>query len=277
MTARFADLRPHERKVYSQFGEDGVIEYLLSVLSPVTPFAVEIGVWVGPGFTPGAQECNTRALRERPGWRVLQIDGAADEDHPLVTREFVTAENVEGILRTHHVPGDLALLGLDVDGMDYWIWAALSPAYRPRVVVIEYNGMFSDLDVAKVVPYDPGFRWDGTSWTGASLGALVRLGRRKGYVLVHCTESNSFFVARECVGGDEVPSPQEIYSRRWGYSAAPVRDPRRRPWVDCGSEFDVKRKLRYLWRHYRERFQLIGRPPGGPIVAWPAERPKGGD
>jgi len=253
--SRFADLRPHERKVYSQHGEDGVIEHLLSVLTPAAPFAVEIGVWWGPGLTPGAQECNTRALRERPGWTVLQIDGAADADHPFVRREFVTAENVGSVLAKYAVPADLALLSLDVDGVDYWIWNALPETYRPALVIIEYNGMFSDLDVAKVVPYDPEFRWDGTSWTGASLGALVRLGRRRRYVLVHCTESNAFFVAGEHAGPEPPPPPQEIYARRWGYSAEPVADPLMRPWVDCGSEFNLWRKVRYLWAHYRERLR----------------------
>jgi len=249
----FADLRPHERKVYSQFGEDGVIEHLLSVIGPAAPVAVEIGCWLGPGLATGAQECNTRALRERGGWRVVQLDGAADESDPFVRREFVTAENVGAVLAKYGVPPDLALLSIDVDGVDYWIWTAVPAPYRPAVVVIEYNGMFSDLDVAKVVPYDPEFRWDGTSWTGASLGALVRLGRRRRYALVHCTEANAFFVADERLGPHRPPAAQELYARRWGWGPSPVADPQRRPWIDCGSEFNLRRKARYLLRHYLAR------------------------
>lgn len=264
MTAsgRFADLRPYDRKVYSQYGEDGVIEYVFSVVPPPTPFAVEIGVWWGPEMVSGGQECNTRALRERPGWTVLQLDGAADEDHPFVKREFVTAENVGALLQKYAVPHDLALLSLDIDGVDYWIWAALPEAYRPLLVIIEYNGMFSDVDVAKVVPYDPEFRWDGSSWSGASLGALVRLGRRKGYGLVHCTEPNAFFVDLERLGGEALPLPQDIYARRWGYAARPPREARQRHWVDCGSEWSLRRKLTYLRRHYRDRLRTFVR--GGP-------------
>jgi hypothetical protein len=253
----FWDLRPYDRKLYSQFGEDGVLEYLLSAVPPVERFAVEIGVWdATPGREPGS-ECNTRALLDLSGWTVLQLDSAAPPDHPVIRRELLTCENLEGIFEKYGVPRRLAVLSIDVDGIDYWLWEAVPPRYRPQIVVVEYNGMFSDLDVAKTVPYDPGFRWDGTAWSGASLGALVRLGRRRGYRLVHCTEPNAFFVAEELLGGEPVPAPQEIYSRRWGYAARPVPDPAGRPWVDCGSELRLGRKLRFLWRHFQDRRRFL--------------------
>jgi hypothetical protein len=254
----FWDLRPHDRKVYSQYGEDGAIERLLSLLPVTSRFAVEIGVWFGPGDGVGGEECNTRALRERPEWTVVQIDGSVPDGHPFIHQEFVTAENVNEILERYGVPPRFALLSLDVDGVDYWLWKAIAPRFRPHLVVIEYNAMFADADVAKVVPYDPEYRWDGTSWTGASLGALVLLARQRGYALVHCTEPNAFFVPVEDLGGCSVPSPQEVYSRRWGYLASPVRDPQRRPWVDVGSRRHLGRKLQFWLRRLRH---LRRRPP----------------
>ena len=248
----FWDLRPYDRKVYSQFGEDGVLEYLLAAVPPAERFAVEIGVWDAmPGNEPGT-ECNTRALLGLPGWTVVQMDGAAPEGHPVIRREFVTRENLEALLEKYGVPLRPAVLSIDVDGVDYWLWDAIPERYRPGIVIIEYNGMFSDLDLAKTVPYNPGFRWDGTAYSGASLGALVRLGRRKGYTLVHCTEPNAFFLADDLLEGSPVPPPQEIYARRWGYLPRPVRDPARRPWVDCGSELHLGRKLRFHWRRYQQ-------------------------
>jgi hypothetical protein len=105
---------------------------------------------------------------------------------------------------------------IDVDGNDYWIWRALE-AFRPRVVVIEYNG---DLDptVPKVMPYAPGWRWDHTSGYGASLAALEALGADKGYRLVHTELAgvNAFFVRDELAGplpaGDEVPRRSASHS-----------------------------------------------------------------
>ena len=51
--------------------------------------------------------------------------------------------------------------------------------------------------------YDPEFRWDGTDYFGASLLALSKLGREKGYTLVGCDSMgvNSFFVDDELIPG----------------------------------------------------------------------------
>ncbi|MCA1690680.1 MAG: hypothetical protein LC733_00205 [Actinobacteria bacterium] len=86
------------------------------------------------------------------------------------------------------------LLSIDIDGNDYWVWEALE-AFRPRVVVIEYNGLLKN-NACLVQPYDPDWAWDGTEFYGASLGALRSLGRKKGYVLVHTELSgtNAFLV-----------------------------------------------------------------------------------
>jgi hypothetical protein len=106
----------------------------------------------------------------------------------------VTAENVEALFAKYGVPGLFDLLSIDIDGNEYWVWNAIR-CYRPRVVVIEYNVFFGP-DVSKTIPYDPAHRWDESLFHGASLEALRRLGRAKGYSLVH-TDSyspNAFFV-----------------------------------------------------------------------------------
>lgn len=230
---RFLDLHLRERKVYSQHGEDGVIEYLFSVIQPVAKFALEIGVWDAPEGVQKGEECNTRALLEWPDWAILQIDDAAPADHLRIKREFVTVERLKDLLTKYQVPERFALFSLDIDGVDYWIWKAMPPRFRPQVVVIEYNAMFPNAKTVRIVPYIPDFRWDYTSWSGASLGAMVQLAEKKGYGLVHCTETNAFFVACEYLGGAQLPSPQDIYDRQWGWWKAP--DPGEDPHVAHGS------------------------------------------
>jgi hypothetical protein len=117
--------------------------------------------------------------------------------------------NVESLFGSAAVPEEPDVLSIDVDGNDYWIWSAID-RYRPRVVVIEYNGDLAP-GSEQVMPYTPGFRWDHSSGYGASLGALEALAAEKGYVLVH-TESagvNAFFVRSELASdlpvGDVVP------------------------------------------------------------------------
>jgi len=77
----------------------------------------------------------------------------------------------------------------------------------PRVVVIEYNATLRP-PMSLVVFYEPMRRWDGTNYFGASLEALVRLGRDKGYRVVGCsyTGANAFFV-RNDVAGDHFLDP----------------------------------------------------------------------
>ena len=101
------------------------------------------------------------------------------------------------------------MLSIDVDGQDYWIWAALE-SYRPRVMVIEYNAA---LPPGRQLVQPRGHReaWDGTDYFGASLDALCSLADRKGYALVHTDLAavNAFFVrsdlaAAPCRRPDEV-------------------------------------------------------------------------
>jgi hypothetical protein len=91
------------------------------------------------------------------------------------------------------------LLSIDIDGNDYWVWAAVR-RWRPRVVVIEYNA-FHLPPKRWVMQEDDAYRWAGTTHFGASLASLTALAHDKGYELV-ATDSrgvNAFFVLRECV------------------------------------------------------------------------------
>lgn len=128
-------------------------------------------------------------------------------------KEFVTAANICSLFEKYLVPREFDLLSIDVDGNDYWIWRAIE-GYSARVVVIEYNSSISP-DESKTIPYDPEFRWDGTNYFGASLLALTKLGRVKGYTLVGCDSRgvNAFFLRDDTVGDRfSMRSLAELYS-----------------------------------------------------------------
>lgn len=162
---------------------------------------VEIGV--------SPLECNTLLLLTR-GWRGLWLD-AATHDLGCVAHHLndgrlrfipgaMNRENINEVLRP--VTPDAAeidLFSLDIDGNDYWVWESLE-VLRPRVVIIEYNALFPP-PVSVAVPYNPRQTRNGTNHFGASLEALSRLGRRKGYSLAACNTSgvNAFFVRSELV------------------------------------------------------------------------------
>lgn len=141
---------------------------------------------------------------------------------------------MNGLLRHHGMTGEIDLLSIDIDGMDHWVWEAVE-AVTPRVVVIEFQDILGP-DRAVTLPYSPGFVLAdhavnaGTDdYVGASLAAMVKLGRRKGYRLVGANSMgfNAFFV-REDVVGDLLPEvePKDCLTHPWNANGEQVRYPR---------------------------------------------------
>jgi len=179
-----------EWRIYSQWGEDGIIDFIFSEIGTTNKFFVEFGVQNGI-------ECNTRYLLEKKGWTGLMMD-QGNVLKSYVKKEFVNAENINELFAKYNVPKNFDLLSIDIDFNDYWVWKAISDDYRPRVVVIEYNSSIPPTE-SKVVPCDPIASWDKTNYFGASLLALAKLGTLKGYSLVGCTNRgvNAFFIKTE--------------------------------------------------------------------------------
>lgn len=184
-----ATINEFEKKVYSQNGEDGIIEALFSWIGVIDKFYVEFGVGSGA-------ECNSRLLRSQ-GWKGLQFDADHEDAEGGLYKRLITVKNIDRVFRNFEVPRVLDFLSIDVDGLDFYLWKALRYS-KPRVVVIEFNGSIPP-EEDKVVPYNPKFSWDGTNYFGASILAMLRLGRHIGYSLVGSDLNgvNLFFVADE--------------------------------------------------------------------------------
>lgn len=200
-------LKRYERQVYSQNGEDGIIEEIFRRIGKTNKYFVEFGVENG-------LETNSTYLLLK-GWSGLWLEGsskAIKNIHRRFSRviqngqltapqAFITAENIEALFAEASVPAELDMLSIDVDRNDYYVWKAIA-SYSPRLVVIEYAATIPPT-TSWVIDYDANKTWDGTSFSGASLKALEELGREKGYSLVECdfTGSNAFFVRDDLVGG----------------------------------------------------------------------------
>ncbi len=182
------NLTQFEKRVYSQNGEDGVIQKIFSTIGTTDQYYVEFG-------TENGAECNTRCLREFNGWSGLLMDGGYEDLSINLHKEFITAENIADLFAKYQVPKEFDLLSIDIDYNDFYVWYAIGYHYRPRVVVIEYNA--THLPSADcVVQYHPLGMWDRTNYFGASLLALFSLGREMGYSLVHAESAgvNLFFI-----------------------------------------------------------------------------------
>ena len=215
------DLTSQRFRVSSQNEEDGVVAAIFRRLGATDHRCVEIGYGMNGG--------NSGFLIRDCGWSGLLMDAKA---HAIKTvrRRFAghaavahkgraTCENLNALLEQYGFTGELDLLSIDVDGVDYWLWKALT-ACRPRVVTIEYNWLFG-AERAVTVPYDPRFdlgKAPTRGYRGASLPALVHLGRYKGYHLVATERVNAFFVRN-----DLQPAIAEVDAAR--ACRAPVNQP----------------------------------------------------
>ena len=199
-------LSSQEFKVFSQWGEDGIIQLILRHVRIGNAFFVEFGV-------ENYLESNTRFLLINNNWSGLVIDGSPDniahiKSDPIYWRHnlkahcaFVTKENINDLLKENGVIGDIGILSIDIDGNDYWIWDAID-VVSPAIVIIEYHARFG-MDMSVTVPYDRDFvrsqKHHSMIYFGASIKALCGLAEEKGYAFIGCGSAgvNAFFVRRD--------------------------------------------------------------------------------
>lgn len=207
-----------ERSVFSQHGEDGILEALLQKIPTPHKFVVEFGAYDGELMS------NSRNLILHHHWSALLIEASPRQysrlqqryrDNPRIKtlQSFVTVDNINQLFTDAGVPRDFEVLSIDVDSIDYYLWEALTQ-FEPRIVIIEYNSSITP-EQHYVVPAADAFRLSGTSAEGASIRALYELGKRKGYTLVY-TElygANLFFLHHSCLQHiDTVElTPAELY------------------------------------------------------------------
>jgi hypothetical protein len=229
-------LSPFEKRIHSQNGEDGIIAELLYRIGTDSRFAVEFGVEDGA-------ECNTRLLKDQ-GWRVLQMDGEGNKKRD-VKQAFILPNNINQLFKKFGVPDNLDMLSIDIDSNDYWVWKAIDERYQPRLVIVEYNATISPCESLSVA-YDPKLTWNKTNYFGASLLALYRLAKSKGYELVYCNDNgvNAFFVRRDLMQGVVAMLPTQAYrgptfgrTDKWGATFA--HQPAKKQFVTINEDLEA--------------------------------------
>ena len=242
-------MRNRECQVFSQNGEDGLLLYILSKIGISNKTFVEFGMETG-------RECNLANLAINFGWNGLFMDGGEkniasarnyyheigrfETDKINIQQCFVTRENINREITNFGITAEIDVLSIDIDGNDYWIWQAID-CITPRVVIIEYNASFGP-ERSITVNYDPAFsryRKHRSGWYhGASLTALTKLGKEKGYRLV-CADSkgcNAFFVRDDLItSGLEEISPVDAF----------YPQPKRGRMASLDQQFELIKQLGY--------------------------------
>lgn len=218
-----------EFKVFSQFGDDGIIQWLTHHVDIPNKTFAEFGV-------EDYRESNTRFLMMNDNWSGIVIDGSPKNVSRIVESEyfwrhdltakcaFIDADNINQLLATPTLGSEPGLLHIDLDGNDYWIWKKLE--LRPVLLVLEYNSVFG-FERSITVPYDPGFYRSAAHhsnlYYGASLRSLYELSANKGYAFIGCNSAgnNAYFVRR-----DKLNSVVTEVSLERGYVMSKYRESR---------------------------------------------------
>lgn len=204
-------LHDAEFRVFSQFGDDGIIQWLVARLPMLPPRFVEFGV-------EDYAESNTRFLMVNNNWAGLVMDGSAANIARLRRRKwfwrynltasacFLTRDNVDRTIADWATGDGVGLLHIDVDGNDYWLWDAIQ-CVKPGIVIMEYNALFGSQRPI-TVPYNSKFQRHAAHYSGqyfgASIAALTHLAGRKGYALIGCNSAgnNAYFLRHDLLDED---------------------------------------------------------------------------
>lgn len=204
-------------RIHSQHEEDGILLFVFSLIGVTNKKCVEI--CAGDGI-----ECTTANLIINHKWIGLLCDGSERNVEnakqfysinpdtkfwpPTIVKEWITKGNANKVIQENGFNGEIDLLSLDLDGIDYWVWEEIS-CISPRVVVLEFNHLWGP-DASVTVPYRDDFVAEftryGSDYAGGSLKAFVKLNKKKGYRLVgtNAIATNAFFI-RDDISCDWLP------------------------------------------------------------------------
>jgi len=209
-----------EFKVFSQWGDDGIIQYLIHTIDITNHTFIEFGV-------DDYKESNTRFLLMNNNWKGFVLDPSEENILSIqkdevywkfdltAVKAFIDRENINELIEENGFCKEIGLLSIDIDGNDYWIWECID-VINPIIVIIEYNSHFG-IHHAFTVPYDPIFNRTETHYSnlffGCSLKALVLLSEKKGYAFVgsNSNGNNAYFVRNDKLGKIRALTLEEGY------------------------------------------------------------------
>ena len=220
---RYADPKRLERygfSVASQNEEDGMLVEVFNRIGEGNRTFFEFGV--GNGLQ------NNTYFFLLAGWLGWWIEinqpkvkfmrhifsAAINEGRLVIDDTLIDRDNIEAVTKKLNIPNEIDLLSIDIDGNDYHVFKAMNRV-RPRVIVLEYNGLYPP-PLQMVGAYDANYVYADNTYIGASLQSLTELAEEKGYQLVGCniTGLNCIFVRKDLAAGkfSEPATPLHLYN-----------------------------------------------------------------
>ena len=213
-------LEEAEFQVYSQFGEDGIIQWLIHNVEIENKTFIEFGV-------EDYSESNTRFLLMNNNWTGFVMDGSEENIKRLknwkyfwkydlsAKAAFITKENINELITEAGYSGDIGILSIDLDGNDYWILNSIT-CVEPRILICEYNNIYG-ADKKVSIPYNKQFirtkaHYSNLYW-GGSIAAFRDWAEKKGYYYMgsNSAGNNAFFVRADCIGLEKIPQTANVF------------------------------------------------------------------
>lgn len=204
MNRSLFDYRSHG---HSQSGEEGILARIMQILDVDSGLCCEFGAWDGIHLS------NTRALIEA-GWRGLMIEADSERFKQLVAtypassncicaceRVGTGDQSLASIAARAGITDRFDLLSIDIDGLDFEIFASLGEfAQRPLVVIVEVHTCHNASDT-RAVP-----RRVAARGCGQPLGLFIGEGQALGYRLVSYIGTNAIFLHADAGCVAEMPT-----------------------------------------------------------------------
>lgn len=190
-------LQDFENKIYSQNGEDGIINKIFKVIGTTNKQYVEFGVEDG-------SECNSMHLKET-GWNGIWIDAVNgyDKSHKVnktknkFHKQYIYEDNILTLFKDYGALKNMDFLSVDIDYNDFYILQKILTKYRPRVICAEFNCSLKFKD--NIVVYTNNYYWDRTNYFNAGIIPYQKLCDKFKYDLVYCDKKgvNLFFIDKK--------------------------------------------------------------------------------
>jgi hypothetical protein len=188
---KYTTLSDYEFKIFSQWGEDGIIDFLIREVPINNKTFIEFGV-------EDFSESNCRFLLMNSDWNGFVIDASIKNIEKLKISNyywkynlnalcaFIDKDNINELLKKSNFDKDLGILSIDIDGNDYHVLNNIN-YFNPRIIICEFNPVFGT-DQKITVPYDPKFyrtkkHYSNLYW-GTSINALIFLLNKREYTLI---------------------------------------------------------------------------------------------
>ncbi len=210
-------LNKKEHRVFSQHGEDGIINEIFKRIGTTNKQFFEFGA--GNGLE------NNSIFLLTQGWSGIWVEGsnknynilcsifknAINNKKLIIKNEIINENNINKFVKANSINEEIDFMSIDIDGNDYYIWKALE--IKPRVLCIEFNASFPPN--SEFLDKISDEFWDNSLWFGASIDVMTKLAHSKGYSLV-CVDSsgtNLFFLRNDVINEsfEDINNIEKLY------------------------------------------------------------------